>query len=123
LEWSGIPSGTKSLALLCEDPDAPSGMWVHWVLYNIPPGIDKLPEHFLLKDKPVPEITGGTNDFRKLDYGGPCPPNGTHRYFFKIYALDQVLDKPEGINRKELLKAMEGHVVGQADVVGKYQRK
>jgi Raf kinase inhibitor-like YbhB/YbcL family protein len=123
LEWSGFPSETKSFALICDDPDAPSGTWVHWVLYNIPVPVTELPENFLLKNKSVKGILGGMNDFGKLEYGGPCPPGGTHRYFFKIYALDTFLAEKEGISASTLVKAMEGHILAKGDLMGKYSRK
>lgn len=123
LEWSEFPSETKSFALICDDPDAPSGTWVHWVLFNIPLTITQLPENFLLKNKSIKGIPGGRNDFGKMEYGGPCPPGGIHRYFFKIYALDTFLNEKEGISANSLLKAMEGHVLAKGDLMGKYSRK
>ena len=122
LSWSPIPSGTKSIAILCEDPDAPAGIWVHWVMYNIPPDAtglsESVPSDKVLKDG----AKQGINDFRKIGYGGPCPPGGTHRYFFKIYALDISLAAEPGITRNDLLKAMEGHVLGQGQLMGRYKR-
>ena len=116
LDWFGIPDGTQSLALIMDDPDAPVGTWVHWVLYNIPgdiPGLQK-------------GITGvgldGTNSWSRTGYGGPCPPGGTHRYFFKLYALDTDLDLEAGASKEALLAAMEGHVLGQAELMGTYSR-
>jgi Raf kinase inhibitor-like YbhB/YbcL family protein len=123
LEWLGFPSETKSFALICDDPDAPSGTWVHWVLFNIPVTITELPENFTVKNRAIKGILGGMNDFGKMEYGGPCPPRGTHRYFFKIYALDTSLDEREGISANSLLKAMEGHVLAKGDLMGKYSRK
>jgi Raf kinase inhibitor-like YbhB/YbcL family protein len=123
LEWSGFPSETKSFALICDDPDAPSGTWVHWVLFNIPVSVTQLPENFLLKNKTIKGVSGGMNDFGKLEYGGPCPPGGIHRYFFKIYALDMLLNEKEGIRASSLVKAMEGHVLAKGDLMGKYSRK
>ncbi len=123
LEWSGIPKGTRSIALIADDPDAPIGTWVHWVYYDLPPGANTLPEHVEPAEHPAIGGTQGTNDFRETGYGGPCPPSGTHRYFFKLYALDTELNLPPGTKKKALLKAMEGHIIGQAELVGKYIRK
>ncbi|MFB3926684.1 MAG: YbhB/YbcL family Raf kinase inhibitor-like protein [Syntrophales bacterium] len=123
LEWSGAPPATKSFALISDDPDAPSGTWVHWVVYNIPPASTKIPENI----PPEKNFPGGgkhgTTDFRRIGYGGPCPPSGTHRYFFKLYALDSMLDLPAGATKAELLKAMKGHVLAEAELMGKYKRK
>jgi Raf kinase inhibitor-like YbhB/YbcL family protein len=123
LEWSGFPDGTKSFALICDDPDAPSGTFVHWVVYNIPSSVTRLDEHFLVKGNPVKEIMSGMNSYRKPEYMGPCPPGSVHRYFFKIYALDCFLDAREGMTARELTTAMEGHVVAKGDLMGKYSRK
>lgn len=109
-----IPEGTKRLAFIVEDPDAPMGTWVHWVVFNI---------HVtdIIEENTVPG-TQGINDFRKLEYGGPCPPSGTHRYFFKLYALDEKLHIEEGCKKKDLEEAMEGHILATAELVGLYQR-
>jgi Raf kinase inhibitor-like YbhB/YbcL family protein len=116
LDWFGIPKNTQSLALIMDDPDAPVGTWIHWVLFNLPadmPGLQK-------------GITGvgvdGSNSWDKTGYGGPCPPGGTHRYFFKLYALDITLDLSEGATKADLLAAMEGHILGQAELMGTYTR-
>ena len=122
LSWSGAPPTVKSYALICDDPDAPVGTWVHWVLFNIPANIVSLPENFLLQNKPAAEIVAGINDFHNLDYGGPCPPGGTHRYFFKIFALDAFLNLKEGISAEDLEKGMQGHILAKAELVGKYRR-
>jgi len=117
--WATVPSGAKSIALICDDPDAPVGTWVHWIVYNIPASAKELPEGV----KALPAgARQGMNDFRKLNYGGPCPPGGTHRYFFKVYALDTVLNLKEGISKSELLKSMEGHILDQGQLIGKYKR-
>lgn len=110
-----IPTETKSLTLIMDDPDAPMGTWVHWVVFNIPalPRID---------EDSIPG-TQGKNDFRKLDYGGPCPPSGTHRYFFKLCALDGKLDLEEGARKEDVEKAMEGHILAQAEFIGLYTRR
>ena len=123
LEWSGFPLETKSFALICDDPDAPSGTWVYWVLFNIPAATTKLGENFLIRNRAIKGILGGMNDFGKLEYGGPCPPGGTHRYFFKVYALDTFLNEREGISANSLVKAMEGHILAKGDLMGKYCRK
>lgn len=119
MKWSGAPAGTKSYALLCDDPDAPVGDWVHWILFNIPAGTTELPEHFAK----TAGIKAGITDFRKLEYGGPCPPSGVHRYFFKVFALDTVLTLKEGATKAELLQGMEGHVLAKGELVGRYSRK
>ena len=118
--WSGVPSGTRSIALLCDDPDAPVGDWVHWIVFNMPPATKELAEG--VRALPAGSKKG-TNDFRKLDYGGPCPPGGTHRYYFKIFALDEQLSLAEGATKAQLLKAMEGHVLEQGALMGRYSRK
>jgi len=110
----GVPAGTKSLALIIDDPDASIGTWVHWVVFNIP-----LTEE--IKENSVPGKLGMTNSGKK-DFHGPCPPSGTHRYFFKIYALDEMLNLDEGIRKGELEKAMKGHVLGEAQLIGLYKR-
>jgi Raf kinase inhibitor-like YbhB/YbcL family protein len=123
LEWTDPPAGTQSLALICDDPDAPAGTWVHWVLFNLPAEARALPEA-------VPAVADlpdgsrhGNNSWRRVGYGGPCPPSGTHRYFFKLYALDTALDLAAGASKKELLGAMEGHVLAQAELMGTYSRQ
>lgn len=122
LAWDNVPDGTKSFALICDDPDAPMGTWVHWVLFNLPADVRSLPEAV----PPDKELSNGarqgTNDFRKIGYGGPCPPRGTHRYYFKLYALDTTLDLPAGSSKAQLLKAMEGHVLAEGQLMGKYGR-
>lgn len=122
LAWAEVPEGTRSLALICDDPDAPVGTWVHWVYYNIPPDIDGLPENVSTQDKPVSGGMQGINDFRRKGYGGPCPPGGTHRYYFKLYALDIKLNLKAGANKQTLLEAMQGHVRAETELVGKYRR-
>ena len=122
LKWSGVPDSAKSLALICDDPDAPMGTWVHWVLYNLPANLKELPEA-MPADKTLKNgAKHGKNDFHKFGYGGPCPPGGTHRYFFKLYALDTMLDLEPGATKAELLQAMEGHIVAQGQLMGKYKR-
>lgn len=122
LEWSGIPQETKSLALIADDPDAPVGDWVHWVIYDLPPDLMHLPAAVPKIEKLAFGGIQGRTDFGNIGYGGPCPPGGTHRYFFKLYALDKVLGLAAGATKKELLKAMQGHILAEAQLMGKYQR-
>jgi Raf kinase inhibitor-like YbhB/YbcL family protein len=124
LRWSDPPAGTKEFALIVDDPDAPVGTWVHWVLYGVPSAARELPEGVAARDT-VPDVgTQGVNDFRKVGYGGPCPPPGpAHRYFFKLYALGAELKLPPGKTKAVLLKAMEGHVLGQTELMGRYKRR
>jgi hypothetical protein len=111
------PRGAKSLALVVDDPDAPVGIWVHWVVWNIDPGTREIKENSV-----PPGALQGRNDFRKTSYGGPCPPSGTHRYFFKVYALDTVLSIDRNSTKNDLEKAMKGHILGEAQTVGLYKR-
>jgi Raf kinase inhibitor-like YbhB/YbcL family protein len=122
LAWNGVPEGTESLALICDDPDAPMGTWVHWVLFNIPPGESELPAEIPPDKILASGARHGINDFRKSGYGGPCPPGGTHRYFFKLYALDTVLDLDSSITKDKLEKAMKGHILAEGQLMGKYKR-
>jgi len=123
LKWRGVPEGTKSLALVCDDPDAPIGTFVHWVLYSIPPSVTELSEGVPAMGVIPNGAAQGTNDFKRLGYGGPCPPpGGAHRYFFKLYALDAELDLKPGAMKKDLVKAMEGHVLAEGQLMGTYQR-
>ncbi len=122
LTWSGVPDGTKSLALICDDPDAPMGTWVHWVLFNIPAHIMELPTKIPPEKIIQNGAKHGMNDFRKLGYGGPCPPGGTHRYYFKLYALDTEINLEAGITKAQLLKTMEGHILAEGQLMGKYTR-
>ncbi|MCX7624781.1 MAG: YbhB/YbcL family Raf kinase inhibitor-like protein [Candidatus Sumerlaeaceae bacterium] len=123
LEIRHIPDGTKSLALISDDPDAPRGTWVHWVLYDWPPTQPDLPENLPKTGELSNGAKQGTNDFRRLGYGGPCPPSGTHRYFFKVYALDTVLGKPSGLTKAQLEAAMKGHILAEGVLMGRYARK
>ena len=123
LAWSGTPVGTASLALICDDPDAPRGTWVHWVLFNLPGDQSELPEHLPTDGTLAGGARQGQNDFGKLGYGGPAPPRGKpHRYFFKLYALDVSLELPAGATKAQLLAAMPGHVLAEARLLGTYQR-
>ena len=119
LFFDNVPDNAKSLALIVDDPDAPRGMWVHWLVWNIEPKIKELSEG----SGPPKGAVQGMNDFRKLDYGGPCPPSGTHRYFFKLYALDAVLELKQGASKADLERSMKGHVLEQAELIGLYQKK
>ena len=122
LEWSGAPPSAKTFALICDDPDAPSGTWVHWVLYNLPGDRIGLVENVPTTEKVPGDGLQGTNDFQKIGYGGPCPPSGTHHYFFKLYALDGELSLKGGATKAEVLKAMEGQIVAQTQLMGTYRR-
>lgn len=122
LSWSKGPEGTVSYALVADDPDAPAGTWVHWVLYNVPAAKTSLAENVAKVKKLEDGSMQGMNDFRKIGYGGPCPPGGTHRYFFKIYALNEALKVEPGLTKKQLLKEIEGHVLAQGELMGKYSR-
>ena len=122
LAWTGVPEGTKSLAIICDDPDAPMGTWVHWVLFNIPAGIKELPAKVPPEKTIENGASHGRNDFRKFGYGGPCPPGGTHRYYFKLYALDTEINLEPGITKAQLLKAMEGHILAEGQLMGRYKR-
>lgn len=121
--WTGVPVGTRSFALICDDPDAPRGTWVHWVLWNLPADAVELGEGV----PPRPELPSGArqgvNDGGDVGYGGPCPPpGGPHRYFFRLHALDVVLNLPPGVNRSDLEAEMEGHVLSRAVTMGTYER-
>jgi Raf kinase inhibitor-like YbhB/YbcL family protein len=126
LAWSGVPAGTTSFALIVDDPDAPDPAapkrtWVHWVLYNIPANVGGLAEGIAAKTLPAGTLDG-INDWHRTGYGGPCPPVGRHRYFFKLYALDATLPDLNKPSKAALEKAMQGHVLAQAELIGLYQR-
>jgi len=123
LAWDGIPEGTKSIALISDDPDAPVGTWVHWVLWNLPPDAKGLPEQVPTDPELPDRARQGINDFGRAGYGGPCPPGGTHRYYFKVYALDTMLNLPSGTRKANLVAAMDGHVLAQGQLMGKYSRR
>jgi Raf kinase inhibitor-like YbhB/YbcL family protein len=117
LAWTGVPTNTVSLAMIMDDPDAPGGMWVHWVLYNLPADLTSLEQGKNGRG------TEGKNDFGKMGYGGPCPPRGSnHRYFIKIYALDGILDLKAGATKAEVEKAMKGHILAEGQLMGRYGR-
>jgi len=123
LTWTTPPAGTQSFALIADDPDAPAGTWTHWVLYDLPPQITVVPEGMSKVDEVPSGGRQGRNDFRKIGYGGPCPPPGKpHRYFFKIYAVDRMLNLKPGSSKQEVEQAMQNHILGQAELMGKYQR-
>jgi len=122
LAWDSIPEGTKTLALICDDPDAPMGTWVHWVLFNLPVDISELPENVPPERELENGAKQGTNDFGRIGYGGPCPPGGTHRYYFKLCALDAVLNLEAGGRKPQLLEAMEGHILAKGQLMGRYSR-
>jgi len=122
LTWSGAPQETKSIALICDDPDAPMGTWVHWVLFNLPPASNALPAEVSSAKVLDNGAKHGKNDFRRFGYGGPCPPGGTHRYYFKVYALDSMLDLDVGIMKADLVKAMQGHILAEGQLMGRYKR-
>jgi Raf kinase inhibitor-like YbhB/YbcL family protein len=115
LTIDGIPEETQSLVLIVDDPDAPMGTWVHWIVWNIPPS-DKIEENT------VPGVEGA-NDFRKHSYGGPCQPSGTHRYFFKVYALDTRLNLSPNSRKKDLEKTMQNHILAKGEIIGRYSRR
>ena len=123
LKWTDPPEHAKSFALICDDPDAPMGTWVHWVVWNIPATARELPEGVAKKDTLPDGAKQGLTDFRSVGYGGPAPPPGKpHRYFFKLYALDTDLSLDASAKKKDLVKAMEDHVLAEAQLIGTYQR-
>ena len=124
LSWSEAPAGTQSIAVLCDDPDAPAGDWVHWVLFNLAPDVRSLPEH-VARDAALPGgAIQGVNDYGRNGYDGPCPPPGqTHRYHFKVFALDARLDLASTARKADLVRAMRGHVLAQGEVVGTSARR
>lgn len=122
IQWSDVPAGARSVALICDDPDAPKKDFTHWVLYNVLPEMRTLPEHLPPRNELPDGGRQGTNDFGKVGYGGPCPPSGTHRYRFTLYALDTKLGVPPASPRKDVDKAMQGHVIETAQLTGIYAR-
>lgn len=124
IKWGPPPAGTKSIALICDDPDAPAGTWVHWVAWNIPAETVMLEEGIAPKATEPEGIRQGTNDFNRVGYGGPCPPpGGAHRYYFKLYALDTLLELSSEATKEDLLAAMKGHVIQETEMVGNYKRR
>ena len=124
LSWSGLPEGTQELALICDDPDAPRGTWVHWLIYGIPATATGLPEDLSGTDWREGGMVEGTNSFGNNGYGGPMPPpgDGKHRYFFKLYALDSKLALEPGLDKQSLEKAIRGHILGKGELMGTYRR-
>lgn len=120
INWSGAPDGTKSFALVCEDPDAPAKTWIHWVVFNIPASVSGLAANS------SGNIPGGgiegVNSWGRNDYGGPCPPSGAHRYYFKIYALDEMLNLPGKTTSLSLKRAMKGHILAEGQLMGKFRK-
>ena len=117
LTWSNPPAGTQSFALIVDDPDAPAGTWVHWVLFNIPSTTTSLEE-----SADMSAVTVGKNSSGNMRYDGPCPPSGTHRYYFKLYALDSILDLSSGASKEQLLTAMKGHILAQGELMGTFSK-
>ena len=124
LSWSGVPAEAKSIALIMDDPDAPRGTWVHWVVFNIPPGTNNLADNIPRTPSLTNGAVHGANSWggRKIGYGGPCPPSGTHRYYFRVYALDAKLNLKPGATTDQVRKAMKGHVMAEGQLMGKYKR-
>jgi len=122
LEWQGVPAGAASLAIVCDDPDAPGGSWIHWVIYNLPPGCDSLPAGLPADAKLKDGSCQALNSWGRSGYGGPCPPSGTHRYVFTIYALDCTLQLASRARIDEFGRAVEGHVLASARLTGTYSR-
>jgi Raf kinase inhibitor-like YbhB/YbcL family protein len=119
LAWGDPPEGTQSFALIMDDPDAPGGTWDHWIVYNLPGDVRELPEGMERGDLGT---TFGANSWGRVDYGGPCPPSGTHRYFFKLYALDTNLELGQGASKNQLQAAMEGHILAESELMGTFSR-
>ena len=123
LSWTAPPAGTRSFALIMDDPDAPVGIWVHWVLYDLLPETRELPEGVPKQEQLPSGARQGRNDFRRVGYGGPCPPAGpAHRYFFKLYALDAMLNLKAGTTKADVESAMKGHLLAHAELIGRYKR-
>jgi len=123
LSWINVPEGTKCFIMTCDDPDAPAGNWIHWVIYNISPDIKELKENVPAEKTSENIYKQGLNDFGKIGYGGPCPPGGTHRYIFTLYAVNKVIDVEPSPKKSAVLKAMEGSILAQAQLTGKYSRE
>jgi len=124
LSWENPPDRTKSFALICDDPDAPSGTWVHWVIFDLPAAITELPEAIPTKEEVLNGAKQGRNDFSRIGYGGPCPPKGDpHRYYFKLYALDAALNLKAGATKADVENAMKGHLLGEGKIMATYKRK
>ncbi len=122
LAWTDLPAEAKFLTLICDDPDAPMGVWDHWLLFNLPAAHEGLEEHIAEDFAPFPGSAHGLNSWGKAHYGGPCPPSGTHRYYFKLYALDARLNLKPGATKGDILRAMDGHILAEARIMGTYSR-
>jgi Raf kinase inhibitor-like YbhB/YbcL family protein len=122
IQWSGVPANAQSLTVIVEDPDALAGNWTHWLVYDLPPSMTQLPSGIPEGEMLSNGGLQGRTDFGKPGYGGPCPPSGEHRYFFRIYALDAMLRLQPGISRQELLEAMQGHILAEGVLMGTYER-
>lgn len=122
LSWSGAPTGVKSFALVVDDPDAPAGTWIHWVYFNIPGTKTSLDQGLTREKEFTDGSRNGENSWGVLGYDGPCPPSGTHRYFFKLYALDTILSLEPGATKPEVLKAIQGHTLAMAELMGTFQK-
>ena len=123
ISWEGAPEETESFVLISDDPDAPIGIWVHWVVFNIPHNVSSLPENLPKKASLEDGTSQGLSSFKEIGYGGPCPPSGTHRYFFKIYAIDTDIDlEARYANKQKVLDEIEGHVLGYGELMGTYKR-
>ncbi|MFH0985322.1 MAG: YbhB/YbcL family Raf kinase inhibitor-like protein [Candidatus Omnitrophota bacterium] len=122
LAWSGVPDNAESLAIIVEDPDAPAKNWTHWLIYDLPATLSQLPTGIISGQEFFAGGSQGLNDFKELGYGGPCPPGGEHRYLFKIYALDAMLQLKAGASKQELLQAMRGHILAEGSLTGQYDR-
>ena len=123
IEWRGVPAEAQSVALIANDPDAPGGTFTHWVVFNIPVGESGFEEGVPNTTRLANGAVQGVNDFKKIGYGGPCPPDGIHRYFFQVFALDTELDLSGDVTENELREAMQGHVVAEGEVMGKYRKQ
>jgi hypothetical protein len=123
LSWTKGPDNTKTYVLICDDPDAPSKTWVHWVLFNIPSSVNELPENIPAEKSILSGALQGTNDFKTTGYSGPCPPSGTHRYYFKVYALDCELSLDYKAEKADVEAAMKDHIVAKGALMGKYQKR
>lgn len=123
LAWTKVPEGTQSIAVICDDPDAMGGIWVHWVIFNIPAAAEGLPEGVSREEELQDGSRQGINDFKRIGYDGPAPPYGVHRYVFKVFALDTTLDLQDSATKKELLSAMAGHILGEGKLMGRFKKK
>lgn len=121
--WAKVPEGTQSIAVICDDPDAMGGTWVHWVIFNIPTATEGLPEGVSREETLQDGSRQGVNDFKKIGYDGPAPPYGVHRYVFKVFALDTMLDLQDSATKKELLSRMAGHILGEGKLMGRFKKK